>query len=251
MDVGSPRPGGGRALSRGAVVALVVAAGALLAATASASETKLRGTVGPGFTITLTDEAGNPVRTLAPGAYEIELEDRSDEHNFHLTGPGVDIATGVDEIGSRTFKVTLQEGTYTFICDPHPTRMRGSFTVGSGSGSGGGSTSPGGGTTPATPSAPVGARLVLTSGPGFTITLRTAAGKKVTRLRPGAYTVVVRDRSTSHNARLRGPGVNRATTVPFVGTQTWRVSLRRGTLTFVCDPHASTMRGTVLVAPSS
>jgi plastocyanin len=88
---------------------------------------------------------------------------------------------------------------------------------------------------------------VLTTGPGFTITLRTTAGKKVTRLRPGAYTVLVRDRAASHNARLRGAGTSRATTVPFVGTKTWKVVLKKGTLTFVCDPHASSMRGSVVV----
>lgn len=238
-------------------LAYAVAGAALLvlalgASSASASETKLRASVGPGFTISLRDEAGNAVRSLAPGAYEIEVEDRSDEHNFHLTGPGVDFATSVEGIGSQTFKVTLQNGTYTFVCDPHPSSMRGTFSVGASSGGGGssgsgGSASPSTPSTSAKPSAPVGSRLVLTSGPGFTITLRTTAGKKVTRLRPGAYTVVVRDRSRSHNARLRGAGAAKATTVPFVGSRTWRVVLRKGTLTYVCDPHASSMRGTVVV----
>jgi plastocyanin len=235
----------------------VVAGAALLALalgmpSAFAAETKLRASVGPGFTISLRDEAGNAVRNLAPGVYEIEVEDRSDEHNFHLTGPGVDIATTVEGVGSQTFKVTLQDGNYLFVCDPHASSMRGTFSVGTssaggGSSGGGGSTSPSTPSTGAKPSAPVGSRLVLTSGPGFTITLKTSAGKKVTRLRPGAYTVVVRDRSRMHNARLRGAGAAKATTVPFVGTRTWRVALRKGKLTYVCDPHASSMRGVVVV----
>ena len=88
---------------------------------------------------------------------------------------------------------------------------------------------------------------MLTTGPGFTIALRTTAREEGHQARPGAYTVLVRDRSASHNARLRGAGASRATTVPFVGTQTWKVVLRKGTLTFVCDPHASSMRGSVVV----
>lgn len=243
-----------RAVRRRALAAVVVLVLGLGSAVAVAAETKLRGSVGPGFTISLRDDAGNPVSSLTAGAYEIEVDDLSDEHNFHLFGPGVDVATDVAGTGSQTFKVTLQNGQYTFLCDPHPTRMRGAFSVGASTGGGGstdgGGSSGGGTTTPPTaakPSAPVGARLVLTTGPGFTITLRTTAGKKVTRLRPGAYTVLVRDRAASHNARLRGAGTSRATTVPFVGTKTWKVVLKKGTLTFVCDPHASSMRGSVVI----
>lgn len=90
---------------------------------------------------------------------------------------------------------------------------------------------------------------MLTSGPSFTIGLRTAAGKRVTRMRVGTYTMVVRDRSPLHNARVIAPGYRRATTVPFVGRQRWRVRLARpGTLRFLCDPHASQgMRGSARI----
>jgi plastocyanin len=258
MHPGDDRRTERRALRRRALVAVVVLVLGLGSAAALAAETKLGGTVGPGFSISLRDDAGNPVSSLAAGAYEIEVDDLSDEHNFHLSGPGVDVATDVAGTGSQTFRVTLQDGRYTFLCDPHPTRMRGAFGVGASTGggstgggsTGGGGSSGGGTTTPPTaakPSAAVGSRLVLTTGPGFTITLRTTAGKKVTRLRPGAYTVLVRDRATSHNARLRGAGASKATTVPFVGTKTWKVVLKKGKLTFVCDPHASSMRGSVVV----
>jgi hypothetical protein len=87
-------------------------------------------------------------------------------------------------------------------------------------------------------------KLVATVGPGETITLRTAAGAPVRTLRAGAYTIVVRDRSSEHNFRLRGAGVNRATGVSSVRTVTWRVKLLRGkAYRFVCDPHAGDMRG--------
>jgi plastocyanin len=89
-------------------------------------------------------------------------------------------------------------------------------------------------------------RLVATVGPGATITL-TKAGTKVTTLRPGAYTITVRDRSRFHNFALTGPGLRRLTPISFVGTRTWNVSLRRGKHTYVCTPHASFMRGTFTV----
>jgi hypothetical protein len=59
---------------------------------------------------------------------------------------------------------------------------------------------------------------------------------------------VVRDRSRAHNARVRGATTTRATGVPFVGTQTWRVVLRKGVLVVQCDPHRATMRQAVTVA---
>jgi len=220
----------------------LAAVGVAFAATAPST---LVGTVGPGFTITLRDGQGNAVTRADPGEYALEVDDRSDEHNFHLSGPGgVDVSTDVAFIGKQSFKVTLVDGRYTFVCDPHASTMRGAFSVGTAA-----ATPP---PPPAAaapkPSAPKGARLALTVGPGFTISLKTLAGRKVTRLRPGAYTFVVRDRSRIHNARVRGAVKTRATGVPFVGTQTWRVVLRKGTLVVQCDPHRSTMRQAIRVA---
>lgn len=91
-------------------------------------------------------------------------------------------------------------------------------------------------------------KLVATVGPGFTITL-TKAGKKVTSLKPGRYTITVRDRSGMHNFHLRGPGgVNKDSGVGPTGTRTWRLTFRKGTYRFVCDPHATSMKGSFRVA---
>ena len=81
-------------------------------------------------------------------------------------------------------------------------------------------------------------------GPGFSIYLKFG-GKPVTRLKAGVpYRFVVRDRSAIHNFRVRGPGVNRElTSVPFTGTKSAVIRLRRGSYTFICDPHASVMHG--------
>ena len=94
--------------------------------------------------------------------------------------------------------------------------------------------------------APAATRLVATVGPGFTITL-TKGGTKVRTLKPGAYTISVRDKSSSHNFALRGPGVTKSTSVAFVGTKTWTVTLKKGTYRYVCTPHADLMKGSFTV----
>jgi plastocyanin len=89
-------------------------------------------------------------------------------------------------------------------------------------------------------------KLVATVGPGFTITLKKA-GKKVTTLPAGSYTITVQDKSNFHNFSLSGPGIKKSTTVAFVGTKTWNVTLRKGKFAYVCMPHASSMRGSFTV----
>ena len=89
----------------------------------------LDGTTGPGFKIALTQK-GKPVKTLAPGTYEIRVSDRSTIHDFALRGPGVSTEiTTVAGTGTRSATVTLRRGTYTYFCTPHASMMRGSFRV--------------------------------------------------------------------------------------------------------------------------
>ncbi|MBD0330394.1 MAG: hypothetical protein ICV64_09875 [Thermoleophilia bacterium] len=96
----------------------------------------------------------------------------------------------------------------------------------------------------ASPAAP--RTLTATVGPGATITLELGS-RRAASVPAGVYTVVVRDRSSDHNFRLAGPGVNRSTGVAFTGRKVWRnVRLARGkTYTYLCDPHADHMRGSV------
>ena len=35
----------------------------------------------------------------------------------------------VDEIEDEDYDVTLEAGTYNFVCDPHASQMKGSFEV--------------------------------------------------------------------------------------------------------------------------
>ena len=111
---------------------LVAAAtvGLLAAGTSSSmSHPRLIGTVGPGFTIKLT-RFGKPFKTLPAGTYSITVADKSNSHNFHLRGPGVNKEiTKIGFIGTKTVIVKFSKGKFTFICDPHATTMKGSFIV--------------------------------------------------------------------------------------------------------------------------
>jgi plastocyanin len=110
-----------RKVSIAVVLAAIVAA--VVAVPVFAQAAKVSGTVGPGFTITM---AKKPTKA---GKYTLVVSDKSSIHNFRLKGSGVNVATTVPGTGSKTFKVTLKKGKYTFLCDPHPTSMKGSFSV--------------------------------------------------------------------------------------------------------------------------
>ena len=40
------------------------------------------------------------------------------------------MSTSVEETGEKSFDIELQAGEYKFVCDPHASQMKGSFTVG-------------------------------------------------------------------------------------------------------------------------
>jgi plastocyanin len=88
-----------------------------------------------------------------------------------------------------------------------------------------------------------------TVGPGFTIGL-TMQGKKVTKLKAGrAYRFVITDRSSIHDFHLSGPGFNRVlTSVEYTGTKSFVLKLKKGSYSFVCDPHSGIMHGRFLVS---
>jgi plastocyanin len=110
------------------LVALAVLAAALVVPVATAATPTLNGTDGPGFTITLT-KGGKKVTKLTAGTYVFKIADKSNIHNFHLTGPGVNKKTSVSAKGTFTWTLKLKKGTYKFVCDPHASFMKGSFTV--------------------------------------------------------------------------------------------------------------------------
>ena len=105
-----------------ALAALTAVVALILALPALAATPVFKGTVGPGFTIKMT------TKPTKAGKIKLVIADKSNVHNFHLTGPGVNVKTSVAGVGTKTFLITLKKGTYKFICDPHPF-MKGSFTI--------------------------------------------------------------------------------------------------------------------------
>ena len=98
------------------------------------------------------------------------------------------------------------------------------------------------------PAAPAPKTVQGSVGPAFTINL-TLHGKTVKTLKNGVrYRFVINDRSSIHDFHLTGPGLNRmVTTVDFVGTRSFVLTLHKGVYRYVCDPHASFMHGSFRV----
>jgi plastocyanin len=188
------------------------------AAQSAATATALNVTVGPGFSIKVADANGQTVSQLDPGDYSITIKNLSvaQEHNFHLTGPGVDKASAFDNT-TVTWDVTFVDGTYKWQCDAHPTIMKGSFRVGA-----------------APPPPPAPKKLTGKVGPRKTISLKkgTAAVKALVA---GRYKLVVTDATKADNFHLVGPGVNKKTGVKFKGGATWTLTFKKGKYTFRSD----------------
>ena len=108
------------------VVALAIGGSVAVAQAA----TTLNATVGPGFTIGMK-KGSSKVTSLRAGSYTIKVSDKSNIHNFHLRGLKVNKeVTQVGFVGTKTVIVKFLKGKkYTFVCDPHFTTMKGSFTV--------------------------------------------------------------------------------------------------------------------------
>ena len=111
-----------------AALALAVAAGA----TGRSSVTKLNGTVGPSFTISLK-KGSSKVTSLKAGTYSITVDDRASIHNFVLEqtkgGKFERAITTVPFVGKKTVTVKLTRGSWEYYCKPHESLMKGHFTI--------------------------------------------------------------------------------------------------------------------------
>jgi plastocyanin len=111
--------------------ALIVAVAASAAFARSAATPKLTGTVGPGFTITLTQN-GKKVKSLKAGKYVFKITDKASIHNFVLEKEHSKFEkelTDVSDTGTKTATITLTKGTWKYYCEPHESSMNGTFTV--------------------------------------------------------------------------------------------------------------------------
>ena len=108
---------------------VAVAAVSIPAAATGSPNATLTGASGRASRSRSKNADGTGVRHLDPGSYDIAVTDDSIEHNFHLIGPGVDMATDVEarrpsldrDVHRRQLHVPLRRA---------PTQMKGSFTVG-------------------------------------------------------------------------------------------------------------------------
>jgi hypothetical protein len=111
---------------------IAIVCGVVAAGTASASgSTKVLGTVGPGFTISLKSTTGKKLSSLRAGTYTFVVADKSSNHNFTVKGPGIAnrTITGTGFTGTKTAVLTLRAGSYTLYCTVHPTSVTTTITV--------------------------------------------------------------------------------------------------------------------------
>jgi plastocyanin len=73
-------------------------------------------------------------------------------------------------------------------------------------------------------------------GPGYTIEVKLA-GRDLKTIKAGTYRIKIEDKASDHNFHLVGPGVNKTTSLAFMGERTWTVTLKPGRYTYKCDPH--------------
>ena len=115
------------------VLVLLIGVAVALAANATGQQASipiLRGTVGPGFTIKLTQN-GKVVKTLKAGTYQFVIADKASIHAFALDGPhgfAKDFTT-VSFVGTKTATLKLKAGSYKYYCPPHEASMFGHFKV--------------------------------------------------------------------------------------------------------------------------
>ena len=114
------------------VLAAVALVGAALASAGPQAVPTLKGTVGPGFTITLKRN-GKTVKVLKHGTYKFVISDKSSIHSFTVEqtkgGKFEKALTTVPGMGSKTRILKLKAGKWKYYCPPHESSMFGFFTV--------------------------------------------------------------------------------------------------------------------------
>jgi hypothetical protein len=89
----------------------------------------LEGGVDDDWSIWLVPPGGDNVTALPPRTYLIDISDSSKDHNYHLRGPAVDMATSVGREEYTVWTVTLEPGTYEYFSDSEPREIHETFTV--------------------------------------------------------------------------------------------------------------------------
>ena len=120
-----------------AIIAGGLAGALVLAGTAfsrPSSTPKLKGVVGPGFTIKLT-KGGKLVKQLRAGTYTFAISDKSNFHDFTLEKekpkkPHIEkLLSGIGATGPKTMTVKLVPGSWRAYCSVHESQMHQDFKV--------------------------------------------------------------------------------------------------------------------------
>ena len=236
------------------VLALLVLAASVVARFATTNAhadviAVLQGSVGPDFVITLKNPDGSIVGHLDGGPYEIQVNDQATNHNYHLEGPGVSMATGISDIQTADWMVSFTDGIYAYHCDMHA-GLTASFAVGNAT-----IAPPPPAPAPAvfapapaaipvpsfkspssSTSAKAAAPVVKSVGGTVKATLSgtklivTLNGKPLTKAAAGTYKLLVTDRSKSLDLSLAQSGGDEQplTSTSFTGTKTVTVDLLAG-----------------------
>ena len=231
------------------VVALAILAASVVSRfTTSNSHAEFIGnlgaSVGPGFEILLKTGDGTVVSSVAAGTYGIHVNDSATNHNFHLEGAGVDMATAIETISEVDWTVDFGDGYYTYRCDMHSS-LSATFAAGNAPA-----------IPPPAPAAPpilipvppvssapstpkialppvvksnLAGTLKVTLSAKDALTV-TKSGKVVSKLITGTYNVVVSDKSSKRDLTLRkiGGGTTLLTGRGFTGTKTVSIDLGSG-----------------------
>ena len=90
-------------------------------------------------------------------------------------------------------------------------------------------------------------QLFGTVGPGSTFIFKDKAGKQVSSLKPGKYTITVQDFSKIQNFHLVGPSLNLKTSLRGKGSTGWAIILKAGTFRYYSDGSPSKLKGSFRV----
>jgi hypothetical protein len=203
----------------------------------------LQGRVGPDFAISLKNPDGRVVSHLNVGEYQILVNDQATNHNYHLEGPGVTMATGIPDVQTADWTVTLGDGVFTYHCDQH-LGLTANFAVGTATlapppapaapiliapaPSPTPAPAPAPAPAPSLFGTPAGTLRAALAGAKLTLTLN---GKPLTKnLASGTYRVVAVDSSKTGGLTLAHVGAKQQalTTASFTGTKTVTLDLSSG-----------------------
>ena len=113
---------------------LLVGVALTVGSPAAASHPVLVGKVGlnNSYRISLTFPSGRAVHSIPAGTYTIVVHDYSKIHNFALGSVTANrriFPGSIPGVGTRSYTVTLRQGTYAYACSAHPNVMNGTFVA--------------------------------------------------------------------------------------------------------------------------